>query len=176
MYFRAQSSRSPGEKQQSWDLNPDLVATVSALGNVPPAPFLAHTPPSTWRRSSAGLLLGLAGRSPEAHALTKGAEHTAGTWTHSLVWLQTCRQRGRPSRALEMGGRVGMGCLSGRPLPQTLTAGTHQSLTLISGRVVSISSSQYPSALRSTTWDLRQVLGVGGGWEGLGLTTRALGG
>lgn len=73
-----------------------------------------------------------------------------------------------------MGGRVGVGCLSGRPLPQSLAPGTHQSLTLMSGRVVSISSSQYPSALRSTTWDLRQVLGVGGGWEGLGLTTRAL--
>lgn len=95
MYFRARSSRSPGGKQQSWDLNPGLVATVSALGNVPPALLLAHTPPSTWHRSSAGWLLGLAGRSPEVHALMKGAEHTAGTWTRSLAWLQTCRQRGR---------------------------------------------------------------------------------
>lgn len=52
-----------------------------------------------------------------------------------------------------------MGHLSGRAHPQALAPGTHQSLTLMSGRVVSISSSQYPSALRSTTWDLRQVLG-----------------
>lgn len=97
-----------------------------------------------------------------------GAERTAGTWTHSLALLRTCRQRRGPIRALEMGGRVGVGHLNGRAHLQALAPGTHQSLTLMSGRVVSISSSQYPSALRSTTWDLRQVLGVGGGVAGGG--------
>lgn len=90
---------------------------MSALGRVPPGLSPAHTPPSTWHRSSAGSLLGLAGRSPEAHALTTGAEHTAGTWTRSLAWLRTCRQREGPFRASEVGGRVGVGRLSDRRPP-----------------------------------------------------------
>ena len=69
---------------------------------------------------------------------------------------------------------MGVGHLNGRLPPQGLAPGTHQSLTSISGRVVSISSSQYPSALRSTTWDLRQVLGVGGGVGGAGARYQGL--
>lgn len=84
---------------------------------MPPVPFPAHTPPSTWHRSSAGWLLGLAGRSPEAHALTTGAEHTAGTWTRSLAWLRTCRRRKGPSGPWRWGGRVRVGHLSGRAPP-----------------------------------------------------------
>lgn len=73
----------------------------------------------------------------------------------------------------EMGGRAGVGRLGGRPPPHPRPS-THQSLTSMSGRVVSISSSQYPSALRSTTWDLRQVLGEGGGGAGVQHWTQML--